>query len=217
MKDFFVNLLANVKRFLSENKDEILKPTVVLLCICIIIPLALAVTNAVTAGRIKELDRKNTESTMATLVKADKYNEKAFNKDGFTYYEAVKEGKTVAYIFKTAAKGYGGDVSVMTAISPDGKISNLAILDVSSETPGLGQNASKKEFYGQFKDKADKISVTDIDTVTGATITSKAVTNAVNEALESFKKLDIKPISDEAEQTEETIPNETEGEKSEAE
>ena len=102
----------------------------------------------------------------------------------------------------------------MTALSPDGKISNLAILDVSSETPGLGQNASKKEFYGQFKDKTDKVAITDIDTVTGATITSKAVTAAVNEAVESFKKLDINPVSEE---TEETIPNETEGEVSEAE
>lgn len=214
MKDFFVNLLANIKRFLTENKDSIIKPTVVLLCICIIIPLALAVTNAVTSDRITELERKNTESTMAALIKADEYTEKTFDKGGFTYYEAVKDGKTVAYIFKTAAKGYGGDVSVMTALSPDGKISNLAILDVSSETPGLGQNASKKEFYGQFKDKTDKVAITDIDTVTGATITSKAVTAAVNEAVESFKKLDINPVSGE---TEETIPNETEGEVSEAE
>ena len=214
MKDFFVNLLANIKRFLTENKDSIIKPTVVLLCICIIIPLALAVTNAVTSDRITELERKNTESTMAALIKADEYTEKTLDKGGFTYYEAVKDGKTVAYIFKTAAKGYGGDVSVMTALSPDGKISNLAILDVSSETPGLGQNASKKEFYGQFKDKSDKVAITDIDTVTGATITSKAVTAAVNEAVESFKKLDINPVSEE---TEETIPNETEGEVSEAE
>lgn len=214
MKDFFVNLLANIKRFLTENKDSIIKPTVVLLCICIIIPLALAVTNAVTSDRITELERKNTEFTMAALIKADEYTEKTFDKGGFTYYEAVKDGKTVAYIFKTAAKGYGGDVSVMTALSPDGKISNLAILDVSSETPGLGQNASKKEFYGQFKDKTDKVAITDIDTVTGATITSKAVTAAVNEAVESFKKLDINPVSGE---TEETIPNETEGEVSEAE
>ena len=214
MKDFFVNLLANIKRFLTENKDSIIKPTVVLLCICIIIPLALAVTNAVTSDRITELERKNTESTMAALIKADEYTEKTFDKGGFTYYEAVKDGKTVAYIFKTAAKGYGGDVSVMTALSPAGKISNLAILDVSSETPGLGQNASKKEFYGQFKDKTDKVAITDIDTVTGATITSKAVTAAVNEAVESFKKLDINPVSEE---TEETIPNETEGEVSEAE
>ena len=214
MKDFFVYLLANIKRFLTENKDSIIKPTVVLLCICIIIPLALAVTNAVTSDRITELERKNTESTMAALIKADEYTEKTFDKGGFTYYEAVKDGKTVAYIFKTAAKGYGGDVSVMTALSPDGKISNLAILDVSSETPGLGQNASKKEFYGQFKDKTDKVAITDIDTVTGATITSKAVTAAVNEAVESFKKLDINPVSEE---TEETIPNETEGEVSEAE
>ena len=195
MKDFFVNLLANIKRFLTENKDSIIKPTVVLLCICIIIPLALAVTNAVTSDRITELERKNTESTMAALIKADEYTEKTFDKGGFTYYEAVKDGKTVAYIFKTAAKGYGGDVSVMTALSPDGKISNLAILDVSSETPGLGQNASKKEFYGQFKDKTDKVAITDIDTVTGATITSKAVTAAVNEAGESFKKLYINPVS----------------------
>lgn len=194
MKEFFVKIWGAVVSFFKNEKDSIIKPTVVLLCICIIIPLALAVTNKVTEDRIKVLEEKNAKQTMSSLVKAEKFVSKDGN--GFAYHEAVnKKGEVVAYIFKTSAKGYGGDVVVMTAFSPTGSISNLAVLDVSNETPGLGQNAAKPAFYEQFKDISDKISINDVDTVTSATITSKAVTNAINDAISNFNSLASKPVT----------------------
>ena len=66
---------------------------------------------------------------------------------------------------------------VMTAIDPELSIIGIKILDASGETPGLGQNVTKESFYGQFKGKGNKINA-----VTGASISSKAVTDAVNEA-----------------------------------
>lgn len=204
MKDFFKRLWSNVSpffkkvwkvvvSFLKAEKDSIVKPTVVLLCICIIIPLALAVTNKVTVKQIAKLEAKNAKAAMEELVKADKFTEQTTN--GITFNIAQKDGTDIAYIFKTAAKGYGGanSVTVMTAIGPDGKVLNLKVLDVSNETPGLGQNAGKPEFYLQFKGMSSKISINDIDTVTSATITSKAVMNAVNDALAQFNKLAITP------------------------
>lgn len=189
MKSFFNKFLS----FFKNEKNSIIKPTVVLLCICIVIPLALSVTNKVTEKRILKLEQKAAKETMLTLVKADKFVE--MEAKGFSYHTAIKDKETVAYIFKTSAKGYGGNVVVMTAITPDGKISNLAILDVSNETPGLGQNAAKPKFYSQFKGKSDKISIKDVDTVTSATITSKAVTNAVNDALLKFNTLASTPVT----------------------
>jgi len=204
MKEFFKKLWSNISAllkkvwkaivsFLKAEKDSIVKPTVVLLCICIIIPLALAVTNTVTAKQIAKLEAKNAKTAMEELVKADKFTEQTTN--GITFNIAQKDGTNIAYIFKTASKGYGGanSVTVITAIGPDGKILNLKVLDVSNETPGLGQNAGKPEFYLQFKGMSSKISINDIDTVTSATITSKAVMNAVNDALAQFNELSTTP------------------------
>lgn len=191
MKNFFLKIIS----FFKNEKDSIIKPTVVLLCICIIIPLALAVTNSVTVKRIAKLEQKTATEAMAKLVKADKFEEKDNKELENTYFEALRDNSVVAYIFTTYAKGYGGDVKVMTAIAPDGKILNLAILDVSNETPGLGQNVTKSDFYSQFKGKNEQISIKDIDTVTSATYSSKAVLNAVNQALDNFQKLASAPMT----------------------
>ncbi|MBQ7726634.1 MAG: RnfABCDGE type electron transport complex subunit G [Clostridia bacterium] len=183
----------------------ILLPAAILLAICIIISLALSLTNRVTAQRISELEARNQRETMGNLVKASDYEHhtKTYeSKDGeqisFDYDTAVENGETIAYIFVTASKGYGGTVSVMTAVDPQGTVQSVAILDVSNETPGLGQNAAKENFYRQFSGKTAGISLlkngaqedqNEINAVTGATITSTAVTRAVNEALDQFEAI----------------------------
>ena len=179
---------------------DIIKPVCVLLAICVIIPLALSLTNRVTADKIAELEEKNSRETMANLIEADEFTENELEDGGesFTYYIAVKDGETVGFIFKTAEKGYGGDVSVMTAVNPDGTVKSVAILDVSNETPGLGQNAAKESFYSQYANKKSGISLlkngadtakNEVNAVTGATITSTAVNKAVNTALEQFESV----------------------------
>lgn len=190
--------MANLAEIIKSNKNDIIKPVAVLLAICIIIPLALSLTNRITKDKIAELDEKNSRETMASLIKADSFTEEEF-KDGendFTYNLALKDGEIVGYIFKTAEKGYGGDVSVMTAVNVDGTVKSVAVLDVSGETPGLGQNAAKESFYSQYEGKTSGISLlkngadsakNEVNAVTGATITSTAVNKAVNQALEQFK------------------------------
>lgn len=192
--------MAKFVEIMKNNKNDIIKPVAVLLAICIIIPLALSLTNKITKDKIAELDEKNSRETMADLIKADSFTEEEF-KDGeteFTYYSAVKNGETVGFIFKTAEKGYGGDVSVMTAVNIDGTVKSVAILDVSGETPGLGQNAAKESFYSQYNDKKSGISLVkngadsaknEVNAVTGATITSTAVNKAVNKALKQFESV----------------------------
>lgn len=190
--------MANLAEIIKSNKNDIIKPVAVLLAICIIIPLALSLTNRITKDKIAELDEKNSRETMANLIKADSFTEEEF-KDGeneFTYNLALKDGEIIGYIFKTAEKGYGGDVSVMTAVNVDGTVKSVAVLDVSNETPGLGQNAAKESFYSQYEGKTSGISLlkngadsakNEVNAVTGATITSTAVNKAVNQALEQFK------------------------------
>lgn len=192
--------MADIKELFLKNKDDIIKPITVLLSICIVIALALSLTNKITADKIAGLEAENEQKTMSALIEAESFEKTGLAiidaAEPFEYYVAKNGEECIGFIFVTSAKGYGGDVSVMTAVNPDGSVKAVAILDASNETPGLGQNVTKENFYSQFADKTADIKVVkngavaennEIDAVTGATISSKAVVAAVNEALENYK------------------------------
>lgn len=184
---------------LKKNKNDIIKPVAVLLAICIVIPLALALTNKLTADRIAGLEKEKSKAAMQRLIEADEFELNSFSSENkFDYYTAKKSSEIIGYIFTTTAKGYGGEVSVMTAVNTDGSVKSVEILDVSNETPGLGQNAAKENFYSQFEGKSGNVTLLkngadaqkqQVNAVTGATITSRGITNAVNEALERFAEV----------------------------
>lgn len=185
-----------------RNFYKFLYPTLILAAICLIVSLALSSTNAVTKDRIEKINAENTKKAMSRVLKAEAYTEKTLEKDGeeITYYEASDSDSVKGFIFITTANGYGGEVKVMTAVSEGipRSIKAVEILDVSGETPGLGQNAAQEKFYGQFSGMSGALSVIksgadgsagEINAVTGATITSRAVTKAVNEALSLSKEI----------------------------
>lgn len=103
---------------------------------------------------------------------------------------SVKGGESGYVITATDKEGYGGDIRVAVGITSDGTISGISILSIA-ETAGLGMKATEPAFYGQYEGKqAEKFAVTKdggdgepIDALSGATITSRAVTGAVNAAL----------------------------------
>ncbi|SKA80726.1 electron transport complex protein RnfG [Clostridium sp. USBA 49] len=106
--------------------------------------------------------------------------------------EGLTSGKTSGYVITVTPKGYGGTIQLMVGISTKGNVEGIKILS-HSETPGLGANAPQPKFSGQFKGKSidKKLEVVkkapsnsnEIEAITGATITSRAVTNGVNEAI----------------------------------
>lgn len=112
--------------------------------------------------------------------------------------EARKAEEMVGYVVTTTStEGYGGDIQISVGIHLDGTISGVAILSIS-ETAGLGMKAKEPEFYGQFEGKnVDAFQVTkvgatkdkEIDALSGATVTSEAMTNAVNAALVYFNQV----------------------------
>ena len=188
--------MDKLKKILSANLDSIIKPVVVLLAICIIIPFALAFTNSITEEKIAKLAAEQQNLSMVSLFPDCSFDEAEL--DGEKYFNAVADGKIKGYVFTNIAKGYGGDVSVMTAINADGSIKAVKILDVANETPGLGQNVTKESFYTQFAGMNGKVSIkktnadkskNELTPVTGATITSTAVKNAVNQAYELFTEI----------------------------
>ena len=177
---------------------EILKPTLALFLICAVAAFLLALTYDNTAERIDKIAVQAQNDARASLFPdaASFGEEKAVGDE--TYVEALNaSGSVIGYTFTTAAKGYGGDVQVMTGVNSDGTVADIEILDVSNETPGLGQNAKKDNFKAQFAGKSGVIGVSTasksaengIDALTGATYTSKAVAAAVNHALELYAQI----------------------------
>lgn len=187
-------IIEKVKSFFKVN-SEVITPTAVLAIICVVVTLALSSTNLLTYKKIEALAIETQNKAMAKLIEADEYPEikENISDKEVTYNTAVKDGETVGLIFVTEANGYGGAVSVMTAVNMDGTVAAVEILDASNETPGLGQNVTKESFYTRFNGMSGDIVAAkagtankennEIDAVTGATISSKAVTGAVNEAL----------------------------------
>lgn len=170
----------------GKDVRSILVTAVSLFLICAVAAGLLAGVNQVTAPTIAAnnaaaADRARSE----VLPEADGFTEQTAP-DGTVYYTAEKGGETVGYVFTTAAKGYGGDVEIMTGVDAEGKVTGVSILSIE-ETPGLGMNAKKDSFRDQYKGKSGELAVNkdggEIVAITSATITSRAVTNAVNQAL----------------------------------
>lgn len=172
---------------------EYAAPTIVLFVICIVAAFLLAVTNNVTAPKIAEVNAENeAKARLVVFADAKSFGEETVNADGIRLVPALDEsGATIGYVVVTAEKGYGGDISVMTGVDLEGKVTGVSILSMS-ETAGLGANASKESFLSQFVSKVAGMTVTknapaenEIKALTGATITTKAVTAAVEAAIEA--------------------------------
>lgn len=206
MKEMFnkIKPIVNKIAVFYKKISDIATPTAVLAVICIIVTLALSSTNALTHKKIDDLANETKNVAMSKLIEADEYHElQAMTTFGdVTYNAAIKNNETIGCIFTVDTKGYGGTVTVMTAINMSGAVVAVEILDVSGETPGLGQNVTKPEWYAQFADLKDEITVVkggtavkennEINAVTGATISSKAVTKAVNTALDYAAEIIVK-------------------------
>ena len=106
------------------------------------------------------------------------------------------QGNELGYAFTvTTSEGYGGDIQFAMGVQDDGTLNGISILSIS-ETAGLGMRATTDDFKNQFKDKnVEKFTYTktgatsddEIDALSGATITTNAMTNGVNAGLAAFR------------------------------
>ncbi len=110
----------------------------------------------------------------------------------YEYYLATSGGKPVAYISSTAGKGYSSYIAMLVSLDTDLKIRDVKILH-HGETPGLGDQIEDKNFIGQFKGKALSQLILlktetkeNIQAISGATISSRAVTNGVKDAVQTL-------------------------------
>lgn len=171
------------------NKEySIFEIAINLVITCLVSGLIIGLVHYVTAPIAEQKREIAKQESMKSLV-SDADSFKAVDgKD--QWFTAEKGGKTIAYVVPGESKGYGGQIKMLVAISPAGEVIDYKISE-SNETPGLGDNASKDPFKSEFKGKKEaNLVVTkdasdkdDIQAMTGATISSRAVTLAVKNAV----------------------------------
>ena len=177
---------------------EYLAPAVVLTLIGAVISFLLGLTNEATKDRIAENEIKAANAArIEVLPGAQDFEDVTFFIDNPDYegYSLYRETSGLGYAVTTKAKGYGGDITVVTGISAEGEVTGVYTLN-SSETPGLGKKTEDEAFTEQYlaDRQGSQFQVVkntakgpgEVVAVAGATISSKAVTQAVNQAVEIY-------------------------------
>lgn len=168
----------------------ILRLTLTLLLITAVVAGLLAFVNELTAGRIDELTRQKAEQAMREVLPAQNYTPlDAALPQGVT--EAYRAGDA-GYVVRVAPNGFGGAIDLMVGVKADGTVNGVAVI-AHSETASLGANCTREEFRAQYAGGAGPFAVGQdggtIEALTGATVTSRAVTDGVNAALDFVREV----------------------------
>ncbi len=167
--------------------------------ICIIVSGLLAYVNSITAPVISANDQKTFEASMSEVLP----NGGSFTEEKLSFtpdesgveLSSIYKAENGGYVATAVChEGYGGDITVMVGIKDDMTVNKIKIMSLS-ETAGLGAKSDTPEFMNQYDGLKNGISVVKnnggsaadntISAISGATITSKAVTKAVNCALQA--------------------------------
>lgn len=134
-------------------------------------------------------------------IKSDAMGETLKDVEISEVMKAQKDGEDAGYVVTCSGKGYGGNVTLALGIDSAGNILGIRVTDCSNETPGLGQNSSgswNEQYVGMalgekgvsvVKDGSGSMESGTVNAISGATITSRAVTRAVNASLDFITSL----------------------------
>lgn len=189
---------------------EIVKPAITLFLICAVITGALAVVNGITEPIIEERDKVALQASLAEVLPgadafSDAVSREKLLSQGYepgerivNLYEASQNGEIFGYVVEVASRGYGGNISLLVGIDRDLSVAGVKILS-HNETPGLGARADDEGYLNQYAGaipenlyrvvKTSPSQDGDIQALSGATITSRAVANGVSEAASLVQSL----------------------------
>ena len=168
----------------KAKSESMLKPIVVLTAICLVVSLALALTNGATKPIIDAANAQRAlETRMEMLPDATSFTECDLELKGVE--SVYKDDGGSGYVVTTVGKGYRGDVTVVVGLDASGTIIGVKA-DASGETPDVGSRAGEAAHTGQFVGLTPGADTRSVDAVAGATISSHAVADAVSLALEAY-------------------------------
>ncbi len=165
--------------------------------ICLISGSILAFVHAATADRIAtNALRRTTDAIRQVLPEHDTLRDPRhieYQGTTFTLYEALHDGEVAGVAIETSTSaGYGGDIRLMIGLDPQGNTSGLVIL-AHKETPGLGAKITESSFLARFVGRNARQTHWnvqkdggEIQAITAATVSSRAVSDAVARAIQAY-------------------------------
>lgn len=166
----------------------------ILCIIAFIAGLALAATNMVTAGPIEEQRVKATlAARKAVFPEATDFNEMTVTGDmGLdSVLQAMSGSDCIGYVLQNTVSGYGGPIEIILGVDLQGTITGLSVGGSKfAETAGLGTQVKGAAFRNQFVGLGEMPTLNgNVDTISGATISSSAVINGVIQCYQQFEAL----------------------------
>ena len=181
---------------MAKKPSTLINMLVALLVIAAVSGGVLGLVYGVTKDTIAEVELNKTKRAIDSVLVTDKpiakYEERVI--DNLTYNLAYDDqNQFIGAAIKTFSNaGFNGKIELMVGILADGTLNKVSVLS-QNETPGLGANMDKPKFKDQFKGKnpaSYKLFVKkdqgDVDAITAATISSRAFTEALRLAYDSF-------------------------------
>lgn len=191
-----------VKEKVDMDPKYIIKLTVTLFVTCIIVAGLLGLVNGVTEGPIEQINIEKTNAALSSVFQsasapefpemevtdAMKTEALAAGATVTAAYEAKDGGEVIGHAFKVVASGSQGNIEMIVGVDTEGAVTGVSVVD-HSETSGIGtrvvenENGVLTQFQGKTSADMPLTVGTNVDAITGATVTSRGITAGVNGAL----------------------------------
>lgn len=163
-------------------------PVIVLTAVVAISVTALTYTDRLTRGEIEAQKEAETASMLAEMF--PEMSRYGFADDIYTIFS---DGDVVGYAFIATGKGYGGDIVILVGLEDEDTLKGITIIS-NEETPGLGTRIAEPSFTEEFNNLSiDEVALSEeggeVDAITGSTVSSVAVIDAVKAAAMEKVKL----------------------------
>ena len=185
----------NVRAETPQKPDSRLRAAAALLALCAVLVLFLALVQALIGDRVRagEEERWN-EQLRAVMPGAESFSEIWFDHArADSMLAAFDGGEMLGYCVQVTTRGFGGDMELLVGVNLDGSVTGVRIL-TDQETQEMGAQAREPAFLDQFLGKSGTIRVergsNTVEAISGATVTSQAVTDGVNAALAAVANLE---------------------------
>ena len=170
-----------------------LKLAVILFAFAAVVAIALGLVNKITQERIETFAEEKAAAAMRAVLPADSYPR--VEGSAGEKIDLVKEIYAAGgngWVVMVTPSGFGGEIEMAVGVDKSGAVTGVSIVSMS-ETSGLGANAKRESFRSQYIGKSGGVALKkqggEIDALTGATVTSTAVTKGVNAALAAAAEL----------------------------
>lgn len=166
---------------------KILRIAFSLTMICVCVALAVSLSYALTRDKIEKKRIATERAAIAAVFGRDDIGYRALEgtpDDVTAVFEVTDaDGNVFGYAVSVSPSGFGGNIDTIVGIGTDGKITGVNITALS-ETPGLGSRVNDANYLSQYNGTGGKLALgSDIDAISGATISSRSVLAGVNRAL----------------------------------